>query len=203
MMLHHRPSLSRPQAGSSLVEMMVAVLILSVGLLAMAGIHAASMRETKTNQFKVTANQIASGLGDAVKSNAVAQQTGILGAEVVSINGGYVMAAAGGGNVQPANMCDNPAIVCNAADIAAVDLFRARRTARATLPQGDVFTTLAGAGTLAPAITIWVYWVRPDSGNTNGSAADRALWDTLLIPCPAAVTNAQAGAQCISQTVPL
>jgi type IV pilus assembly protein PilV len=198
------PSPSRLQTGSSLVEMMVAVLILSVGLLAMAGIHAASVRETKTNQFNVTANQIASSLGDAIKSNAIAQQAGPPGNETVSPNGGYVMAAAGGGNPQPASLCDpDAAAPCNAAAMAAADLFQARRAARSALPQGDVFTTSAGAGTLAPAITIWVYWVRPDADNTNGNAADQALWNTLRIACPAAVLNVQAGAQCIAQTVPL
>jgi type IV pilus assembly protein PilV len=198
------PYPQRPAPGTSLVEVLVAVLILSFGLLGMAAIHAASMRETKTNQFKIAAEEIATMLGDAIKANAAAQVLtpvpGILGGETVSANGGYVIAGVGSANSAPANRCDDPAaLACTPAQIAAVDLFRARAAATANLPQGDVMATVVNAATTSPALDIWVHWVRPDF---DPGSTDAAL-DSTRVQCPPAIQALTPPRQCLRHTVPL
>lgn len=202
------PNHQRHTKGSSLVEVLVSLLILSLGLLTMAGIHAASLREGKTNQFKVSAIEVANMLGDSVRANPAGQSQGAqvngLGNEQLLAAGGYIMAGAGGANQAPAPTCMGQAVVCTPAQIAAADLFAARQAAARTLPNGDLFTALVRANTPSPALAIWVYWSRPNADNVSPTAAaDQAAWDSTREQCPPAVLALVPARQCVLLTVPL
>jgi hypothetical protein len=45
--------------GASLIEVLVSIVIASIGLLALAGVNAASIRYTKMSQYRATATQLA------------------------------------------------------------------------------------------------------------------------------------------------
>lgn len=192
------PPTRRHARGTSLIEVLVSILILSIGLLAMAGIHASAMRDGKTNQFKVSASEVTLMLGDAIKVNPAAQISGAAGSEKMETAGGYVVSGDGGDLTKPTQLC---ATVCTPAAIAALDVYYARLAARMSLPSGDISTAVVNDTTSSPALAVWVHWVKPNSDN-NESAADQALWETTRDQCPAAVKALTPPRQCLMQIIP-
>jgi type IV pilus assembly protein PilV len=59
----------RGERGASLLEVLVSILILSFGMLAMAGLHAVSIQQGKMSQFRGTAMQLAVDLADRMRAN--------------------------------------------------------------------------------------------------------------------------------------
>src|SRR5262245_49835341 len=68
--------MARRQAGASLIEVLVSILILSFGMLAMAGLHASSLRYGKMSQFRSVATQLAYDLSDRMRANALGAMGG-------------------------------------------------------------------------------------------------------------------------------
>lgn len=66
----------RTQAGSSLIEVMVAVLLLAVGGLAAAMAHASTMRRTQGSLQSTIAVHASASLADAMRANRVAMMEG-------------------------------------------------------------------------------------------------------------------------------
>lgn len=176
------------QQGLSLVEVLVALLILTIGLLTMAALHASSLKLTKLNQFRTTASEVAQAFGDSVRANADG-----------ALAGGYTYSTAGGGLNAPGNTCTNAALTCTPAQIAAVDVFRARTLASA-LPGGDIFSALnTAAGNNAPTLSVWIYWSPPDT-TTLG---DQAAWASAREQCPPAIQALSPTRFCLLYTIPL
>ena len=182
----------RRQAGTSLVEVLVALLLLTVGLLTMAGLHASSLKLTKVSQFKTSASEIAQVYGDAARSNVAA-----------AITGGYNRTVTGGAIVAPNPPCTAPAVACTPAQIAATDLFNAR-TMAAALPNGDIFASVnaGNVATTVPSLSVWVYWSSPDSDEIR-TGTDQARWDSSRERRPAAVSALAPRRQCLEFTIPL
>ena len=98
--------------GFSLIELLVAVVIFSVGMLAVAGLQTVSKRANFEGLQRATATQIANGLLEDMRTNGDALAT-------------YVAAADLGGSVlgtEPAPTCKG-ASVCNSVQKAAHDLW--------------------------------------------------------------------------------
>ena len=70
------PNFTR-HAGSSLLEVLVTMVILSIGLLGYAGIQVSSMRSTETGRMRSEVIALASDISDCLKTN---QQQAIAGA---------------------------------------------------------------------------------------------------------------------------
>jgi type IV pilus assembly protein PilV len=179
--------------GMSLIEVLIALLILSVGLLAMAGIHATSLKLTQVNKYRLAATEIAQSFSESVKANSTA---------AIPPATGYTTPAAGEANDAPALLCNTPAMVCNPAQIAAVDLFIARQSAQALLPSGDLFAQLnpavaAATNNTTPTLSVWVYWVNPNV------VADANLATRLEGNCPAAVAALNPPRSCVQFVVSL
>ena len=149
-------------AGASLIEVLVSIVIASIGLLALAGINASSMRYTKLSQYRATAAQLATDLGERMRANR---------AGFVAGNYDYSATFAAQGSAAitaPGNMCTNAAAPCTAAQIASVDMYQWRLAARDNLPQGSVFmirdaTPAAG--------DLWVIWMDPSVSATDDRPA--------------------------------
>ena len=58
---HHR--------GVSLIEVLIAIVIASIGLLALAGVNTAAIRYTKMSQYRGTATLLANDLGERMRAN--------------------------------------------------------------------------------------------------------------------------------------
>lgn len=174
--------------GASIVEMMVAVLLLAVGIVAMVGIHASALKYTKTSQFRTTASEVATAFGEAVRANVPA-----------AINGNYNVANAGGAIVMPANLC-NTAAPCTAVQMAQLDLAMVRSMARNTLTNGDIVSNVTAVPGTAPTVALWVVW----SGPATARAADDpdGAWAQTQEGCPPNAPDIP-GRQCMFFTIPL
>jgi type IV pilus assembly protein PilV len=180
-----RPSPHTHQRGASLIEMLVAVLLLSIGLLSMVGLQANAVKLSKEAQFRSTAADLANTFAEAAKANV----TGALA------NGyDYTLAyQAPGGPIPVPATCRDGITTCTAAQIAADDLASWRESARLSLPGGSLFAVLVpGAGNIPPSIDLWVLWQGPQSDDLADAATAQ-----LTNNCPAAIPNANRALQCL------
>ncbi len=120
------------QNGFSLIELLVTVVIFSVGLLAVAGLQIVSKRATFAAMQRTTASQIAFGLLEDMRANGPALETYVTTAQIgdKSVTG-----------VSSAD-CTDMANPCIASTIASRDLKQWE-----SLLDGDMETVPKGAGT--------------------------------------------------------
>lgn len=183
-----RPNIRPPtrhQRGTSLIEILVSILILTMGVLAMAGLHTASLRYSKTAEFRTTAVHLAEDLAEKMRTNT----TGV-------INGNYTRQVAWTADL-PAQ--DVPAITCDAAcapaqiaqEVAANDLAQWLNQARTALSGAGLYVQPAIAG--SARVDLWVSWLEPD-GNVENAAAEAQI--NAAYACPAAM-NGPANLRCL------
>lgn len=65
------------QAGVSLLEVLIAVLVLSVGLLGVAGLQTANIRNTQSAHQRTVAVLLATSMGERIRANPVMARTGV------------------------------------------------------------------------------------------------------------------------------
>lgn len=173
----------RSQAGASLIEVLVSVLIVSFGLLAMAAMQANAVKFNKTSELRAVATLLARDLGDRIRANSVG---GLPPA------GQYVLTDA----YAPMDEApDTPACAiaesCTDAEIAGRDMAEWRQALFHSLPEAAGYVQIRG--TVAPVmVDIWVAWRETDSDSPRGSrGAGRD-------ECPAAfVGNADPQPRCL------
>jgi type IV pilus assembly protein PilV len=102
-----------PQRGFSLIELLVAVVVFSVGLLAVAGLQTVSKRANFEGLQRTVASQIAHGLLEDIRSNGNGVDVYLASADL----GGGLAGA------EPAPNCSTVGAECNAAQKAAHDLW--------------------------------------------------------------------------------
>jgi type IV pilus assembly protein PilV len=107
----------RYATGFSLVEVLIALIIMSVGMLGIAGLYVHSMQAGRTSLFRHHAVTLAGDVADRIRANP-------LGGAAYE-GAGDLICAVGGGN-------------CTAADMAANDVALWLAQAAATLPDGTV-----------------------------------------------------------------
>lgn len=167
------PGLRRGQRGATLVEVLVAVALLSFALYALVAAHAAALRYSQMSQHRATAVLLATELGERLRANL-----GQLSAAAAQSEGGEdsagpspPLAASGfwagdydyaldfqrqqGAVEGPSESCASAASRCTAAQMAAVDLALWRQTVRRQLPAGAVYTQRDAARAL---MDLWVAW---------------------------------------------
>ena len=171
--------------GASLLEVLVAILILSFGMLSMAGLHAVAFKYGKMAQFRGVATQLASDLADRMRAN-------VAGATA----GGYAYTQAYDPNptqITP-RQCGNPA-PCSAGEMATLDLDQVRATLQMALPGGGLFVQQDAAQ--ANVYDIWILWLDPEAhGNDANSTA------ASLTRCPDDI-DATPMPQCMPMRVAL
>lgn len=136
---------TRSCAGFSIVEAMVALLVLAVGMLGVAGLYVTTLRASGSALFRTQAVSFASDMADRIRANP---------------NAGAAYEAA-----DADNSCVDGGVDCTPALMAADDLFHWRRQMAeilpddgdANTPQGTVVVT---AGT-PRTYTITVTWSEP------------------------------------------
>lgn len=173
-------TLVRAQRGTSLLEVLIAVVVLSMGMLAYVNMQAVALASGKIAQFRSVATQLATDYADRMRANAAAALAG---------NYQFVQPYAPGPVVVP--VCAVPA-ACTAAEIAAIDLAVWRNIAADQLPGGGLFAQMDPALPPPPAspvgaMDLWVIWRDPALEGTD-EAGDG---------CPAAVVGAGNGVNCM------
>jgi type IV pilus assembly protein PilV len=139
----------RKERGISLIESLVALLVLSIGMLGIAALYVSSLRASGSALLRTQAVNFAADMADRIRSNPNAAAA-------------YAGAAAD-------NSCVRGAAVgadCTPAQLAADDLFRWRAAIATVLPDdgnaGTLQGTVAVAGAAVPrTYTIQVTWSEP------------------------------------------
>lgn len=130
-------------AGFTLVESLVAMVVISVGMLGIAAMYVEGLRAGRTSIYRTVAVDLAADMADRIRANTTGQAA-------------YAGAAAANGAG-----CVNAGANLSAAAQAACDLFFWQQQVTALLPAGvGVLTFAAGAG--GPNVyTITLDWNEP------------------------------------------
>jgi type IV pilus assembly protein PilV len=133
------------QKGFSLVEVLIALIIMSIGMLGIAGLYVQSMQAGRTSMFRHHAVTLAGDVADRIRANP---RAGIA----------YM---GGGAN----NNCGAAGAYCDIGQMADNDIFLWGQQANDTLPNGTV-TIQYNAATVPPEYTITVAWDEPGDAPT-------------------------------------
>jgi len=164
------PKFQRAHAGVSLIEVLISIVIASIGLLALAGVNVSSIRYAKMSQYRGTATQLASDMAERMRANKA-------GLAAYNFQTDFGTQAA---LVAPAQACDSYLVTCNSASLADYDLRTWLATVRNQLPGGSAFlATQAGQS----AVDLWIVWRDPDVANADDAPATAS-------ECPAGLTVA-------------
>lgn len=156
--------------GVSLIEVLIAIVVASIGLLALAGVNAAAIRYTKMSQYRGTATLLANDIGERMRANKAGA-----GNYVFSSN----FATQATLPSAPANLCNTNADTCSALQVAAADLYTWQVRVRDQLPNGSVYIQYQN---LQSAYDVWLIWRDPSVASDDVVATGAE--------CPAALTVA-------------
>ncbi len=177
-------------AGFSLIEVLVAMFVVAMGILALAGLLQASTRYSKMSELRSTATLLANDVADRIRANPVG---GELGA------GGYDLAdKAFPSPVAPAHAPCTSDAPCGPSDLAAVDMAEWTARVHATLPKGSGWVKFHVGKAPAPDyVDVWVGWADPLT-LAPGISTDRSGTE-----CPAAWKTIEPSVRCVYLQVAL
>ncbi len=152
--------------GYSLIEVLIALLVLSIGLLGIAGMQLTGLKENQNAQYRTQAIYLANDMADRMRANPAGVTAGSYNTIDSTSDASY--------DTQPA--C---AATCTAAEIANIDAYEwlsgnVTTSIPNTIPLGEgLITRNTGPGTF----TITVMWDddRQGTGTNCGGAADENL----------------------------
>jgi len=150
--------------GVSLIEVLVAMLIVSLGVLAVAGLLATASRYGKTSEYRAMATLLASDYVDRVRANKPAVTAD---ANVYNLINDYASWAAEPANFEGCGNRDD----CTPQEIAAQDRAEWGQAVFNTLPGGAAFVQLNGDPKVNPTADVWIAWLDPDA-DSEGARAD-------------------------------
>lgn len=146
-----RPLLRRrAQSGFTLIEVLVALVVMAVGMLGIAGLYVEGLRAGRTAIYRTTAVMLAADMADRIRVN----QTG---------RAGYA-----GGGPGANNGCVNGGNACAPDAMAADDWFRWDQDLQARLPAGSAANI--AVNDLAPVTEYAITITWPESGQEELSS---------------------------------
>ncbi|MEW5789724.1 MAG: type IV pilus modification protein PilV [Pseudomonadota bacterium] len=125
------------QAGFSLLEILVSIVVISLGLLGLAGLQAANLRDTQTSYLRSLASQLALDMADRMRVNL----TGVQNGDYNDLNGDIDTVWATRPELVPECLDED----CTAADLATEDYRQWRAQADRVLPNGGGTVCLTDA----------------------------------------------------------
>ena len=131
--LRHPQSRAKQQTGAVLIEALVAILIMSFGLLGIAGLQIAALGFGKASWTTHRVSELVIDISERIRSNPVAARAGQYT---------YTSSYATGSTATPTLLgCHTPGTNCGAAQVAADDVASWLVKAQTILPQGSVQLT--------------------------------------------------------------
>ncbi|WP_223262230.1 type IV pilus modification protein PilV [Variovorax beijingensis] len=155
----------RGQAGFSMIEALVAILVLSFGLLALAGFQLRVLSDSVGASNQNIAAQLAGDMADRIRANPV---TGAASASP------YVADWAAADATEPTPSCAGSKASCTAAQLAAHDLWAWKHRVASALP-GDV-ADVQSRKAVGGLLFVHIAWDEPAA--VNPIASDSA-WNCL------------------------
>ncbi len=139
------------QAGASLLEVLVTILIMSFGMLAFGGLTAAALQYSKMAQYQTIGTQLAAEYGDRMRGNVDGFRAN---------NYNQTTPYAGVSSLVSVPACAT-ATKCTSAELAAIDVAEWTNSLRQRLPGGGAYVTHSDANNTLAA-DIWVMWSEPN-----------------------------------------
>ena len=140
----------RTRRGFSLVEVLIALIVMSVGMLGIAGLYVQSMQAGRTSMLRHHAVTLAGDIADRIRANPLA------GAEYAAAQGAD-------------NGCDDANANCSVSEMAAHDIFLWQAQALDFLPPmadgSQQVTVVYDTGTVPPNYQITIRWDEPTPEN--------------------------------------
>lgn len=169
------------QGGASLIEVLIAILLLSFGMLSLGAMVSYAVQMPKLSGYRAMAVNLAASHIERIRANPDGFS-----------NGGYDKASSFDNTSapltpDPANLCAYPS--CDFAALATMDVEQTRVAVRAQLPAGGMFMLRDNhSGILSTTDgNLWIVWQEPDAH----AALDPGSSDN----CPSEVTQAVANAR--------
>lgn len=169
------------QLGSSLIETLVSMLLVSVGMMAAAGSISTAIAVGKSAENKVMANFLIADIVERIQSNKQASASYVLKNEQLK--------------KQPPEpkACRLP-LACTASERAEIDLAEWQASLLAQLPDGTgVIERTTGATTF---FDIWIVWKELKSLTINPSAGS-VQGETQSSTCPKVFESIKQGLYCL------
>jgi type IV pilus assembly protein PilV len=142
-MSHPNPTQRRIVSGYTLIEVLVGLIVLSIGLLGVAKLTLTATRANDSAYLRAQATELAYEIADQMRSN-----------RTTAINGGYNIAFGATPGVVNCN-----AAACDSATLATYDLGNWKQSLQSGMPQGDgQITTATAPTTPETTATIVVQW---------------------------------------------
>ena len=160
----------RHNGGVSLIEVLISIVVASIGLLALAGVNTAAIRYTKMSQYRGTATLLANDIGERMRANKAGAGNYVFGSDFATQ---ATLPSA------PANFCNTSAETCSAIQVAAADLYSWQLRVRDQLPNGSVYIQYQN---LQSAYDVWLVWRDPAVASDDVIATGAE--------CPASLTVA-------------
>jgi type IV pilus modification protein PilV len=159
--------------GGSLIEVLVALLLVAFGFLGIGALFNFSIAANKSASSRLVATMLAQDYADIVRANRPGFLNSAYNKAIVS----YDPSAKAVSALTSGNLCTYP--TCTANSVATQDQELFRRRVRALLPAGDYVATRSAAGN-TDAMDIYILWV--EGSNTSDPNARNDV-------CPAAVVS--------------
>lgn len=159
----YKNSTFKLQKGASLIEVLVSILLLSFGLLSLAGLHAYAIQMPKLAAYRATASSLANSYVEAIRANPQGFANGGYD-EVLYYTGGRDLPSVSGGCVYPA---------CTADTLAALDKMNMKFAVRSELDAGGMRLerpATVGGVTNVNQGNLWVFWLEPSTSSVVDSA---------------------------------
>jgi len=169
----------RRQGGTTLIEVMVAILVLSIALLGIAGLTSASMRYSQGSWARASVASALTDLADRVRTNPAATATAYLQA-----TDNYAAQQATSYALPSATDCSSA--TCTPADMAAYQLEQWRLSVKRNLPSSAIWVS----GSRATGYQATVMWFDKSFVKADGTTLDASA------TCASSITNAIAQRNC-------
>lgn len=181
----------RHETGASMIEVLVSILLVSVGLLGIAGLSGATFGYNKVSQMRLTGIALANDLADRARVNVYGYD---LGNYNIALDDDFATTAVA---VPDTNLNLDPSVSANATSLAtslaAADVDQFLRNVRNRLPQGDAVVISRPAATTRD-LDVWLLWQEPTTSGTDvdSDRGDFSLFGSTQGNCPASLTPEEA-----------
>ncbi|WP_052162221.1 type IV pilus modification protein PilV [Aquabacterium sp. NJ1] len=164
----HKRTLKSRQAGATLIEILVSVLVIALGLLTMASVQSNSVKFQKTSEFRAIATLLASDLADRMRANQLGVEAQGYSVPSESFSDGLLTANNEGAKQACGAIVNGKVEKCTPEQMAAQDLFEWRSRLRASLPNAAVH--VSQYNTAQRAVELWIAWVDAADKDSGGDS---------------------------------
>ncbi|WP_374318370.1 type IV pilus modification protein PilV [Aquabacterium sp.] len=145
-----QPQHRHQQVGATLIEVLVSILLMALGILAMAAMQANAVQYGKTSEMRSLATLLANDLADRMRANHPEGQA----MSAYNITGTY--SAPTSMPTDASTSCEGKTITCTYAQMAAYDLAEWKKQLYRHLPQGTAYVRA-----VSNQVDIWIVWTDP------------------------------------------